>query len=74
MGKMIIKKEEIKKDIEISFNDNSIATGDLCFDDTFIKFNNGKLEIKIEGYTIIKSDILESYKLKREYLDKLLIK
>lgn len=69
MGNMIIKKEDIKQDIEICFNNNTIYAGD-DFQKAFFNFTDGKLEISLEGCTIIKSDILESYKLKKEYLDK----
>lgn len=70
MSKMIIKKEEIKEDIEITIEGNAfVGINYFKNDKCFIKMDNGKLEIKLSNCTIINNEALESYKLRKEYLE-----
>ena len=68
MGKMIIKKEDIKKDITIVVENNTFITGLQEFN--FISFVDGELKINLDNFTLIRNDILENYTLKKEFLDK----
>ena len=68
MGKMIIKKEDIKKDITIVVENNNFITGLQEFN--FISFIDGELKINLDNFTLIRNDILENYTLKKDFLDK----
>ena len=68
MGKMIIKKEDIKKDITIVVENNNFVTGLQEFN--FISFIDGELKINLDNFTLIRNDILENYTLKKDFLDK----
>lgn len=71
MGKTIIKKEDIKGDIEIDIEGNKfVALNPLIGkEDSFIvSFLNGILKITIKDCTIIKSKNLEEFKLKDDFL------
>lgn len=68
MGVMIIKKEDIKEDIEIVFEDNIVYDGNLK--EPYIYFNDGKLKVAIRNKTIVDNDILNNIELKKEYLDR----
>lgn len=67
--KTIIKKEDINKDIEIEFEENTVYS-ETVVNTPFISFNNGELKIKITNKVVIDKDILDSLKLKKEYTDK----
>lgn len=69
MGKMIIKKEDIKGDIEINIDGNRfIALNPLNEKGFAVSIVDGILKINIQDCTIIKTKHLESYKLKNDYL------
>ena len=64
----VIKKEDIKDDIIVNFDDNFVYTDGQC--NPFVHFENGMLVISIQGYYIFEKNVLESYKLKKDYLDR----
>lgn len=65
---IVIKKEDIKDDIIITFDDNFIYTNGTH--NPFVHFENGRLIVSIQGFYIFDKNILESYKLKKSYLDR----
>ena len=64
----VIKKEEIKKDIVIKFEDN-VVYGDII-NNPFVSFIDGELVIDICNCKIFMDDTLADFKLKKDYLDK----
>ena len=63
--KMIIKKEDITKDIEIEINDNYL----VGIDDNFsLVFKDGQLKIGIKDCHIIRSNIIENIEFTEEFL------
>lgn len=71
MGVMIIKKEDIKEDVEIAFEDNVVY--DENVKEPYIKFINGKLTVTIKNKTIVDNTILDKIELKKTYLDKFFV-
>lgn len=71
MGVMIIKKEDIKEDIEIVFGDNIVYDNNLK--EPYIYFDNGKLKVTIKNKTIVDNNILDKIELKKEYLNRFII-
>ena len=74
MGRMIIKKEDIKGDIEINIDNNHfIALSPLNENENnfIVSIVDGILKINIQNCTIINSKYLQDYKLKEDYLEEL---
>ncbi|MFQ9298650.1 MAG: hypothetical protein ACLR4X_09595 [Clostridia bacterium] len=71
MGVMIIKKEDIKEDVEIAFEDNVVY--DENVKEPYIKFIDDKLTVTIRNKTIVDNAVLDKIELKKTYLDKFFV-
>lgn len=69
MGAIIIKKEDLKGDITIEFNDNIIYSKDSG-EFPLVSFVNGELKIKIKNQIIADQEVVKSINLTEEYKDK----
>ena len=69
MGAWIIKKEELKGDIIIEFDENIIYSKDSG-EVPLISFVDGELKIKIKNQIIADKEVVESINLTEEYKNK----
>ncbi len=69
MGAWIIKKEELKGDIIIEFDENIIYSKDSV-EVPLISFVDGELKIKIKNQIIADKEVVESINLTEEYKNK----
>lgn len=65
----IIKKEDIKEDIIIDFDQNVVYSDDVIIN-PFISFIDGKLEIIIKNKIIADKEIVEKIDFKEEYINR----
>ena len=63
--KMVIKKEDITKDVEIEINDNYLVGIDGNFS---LIFKDGELKIGIKDCHIIRSNIIKNIEFTEEFL------